>query len=107
MNHHNMCLYASNLYGWTMSQKLPVNDFKWNKNAFKFNEHFIKNYDKNFLKQPLNILRGFQFFIVIYHFYLKESRLKNSKSLYTICMIKNLYYSLRNFKTSIKSWLVF
>ena len=50
MNHHNMYLYASNLYGWTMSQKLPVNDFKWNKNAFKFNEHFIKNYDKNFLK---------------------------------------------------------
>ena len=45
-----MCLYASNLYGWTMSQKLPVNDFKWNKNTFKFNEHFIKNYDKNFLK---------------------------------------------------------
>ena len=22
-------LDANNLYGWTMSQKLPVNDFKW------------------------------------------------------------------------------
>ena len=22
-------LHANNLYGWTMSQKLPVNNFKW------------------------------------------------------------------------------
>ena len=26
--------------------KLPVNGFKWNQNAFKFNEGFIKNYDE-------------------------------------------------------------
>ena len=25
-------LYASNLYGWEMLQKLPVNSFKWNEN---------------------------------------------------------------------------
>ena len=29
-----------------MSQKLPVNGFKWNKNILKFNEEFIKNYDE-------------------------------------------------------------
>ena len=29
-----------------MSQKLPVNGFKWKKNMLKFNEKFIKNYDK-------------------------------------------------------------
>ena len=42
-------LDANNLYGWTMSQKLPVNDFKWVKQEelSKFNEDFIKNYDKN------------------------------------------------------------
>ena len=28
-----------------MSQKLPVDDFKWKKNMLKFNEDFIKNYD--------------------------------------------------------------
>ena len=32
-----------------MSQKLPVNDFKWvkHKELSKFNEGFIKNYDEN------------------------------------------------------------
>ena len=29
-----------------MSQKLPVNNFKWEKNILKFDENFIKNYDE-------------------------------------------------------------
>ena len=42
-------LDANNLYGWTMSQKLPVNDFKWIniEELSNFNEDFIKNYDEN------------------------------------------------------------
>ena len=36
---------ANNLYGWAISQKLPVNGFKWAKNLSKFNEIFIRNYD--------------------------------------------------------------
>ena len=40
-------LDANNWYGWAMSQKLPVNGFKWVRNLSKFNEHFIKNYDEN------------------------------------------------------------
>ena len=36
-----------NLYGWAMSQKLPVNGFKWVENLSKFNEDFLKNYDEN------------------------------------------------------------
>ena len=40
-------LPANNLYGWAMSQKLPVNGFKWKKNVLKFNEDFIKNYDED------------------------------------------------------------
>ena len=31
-----MYLDESNLYGWAMSQKLPVEGFKWEKNIFKF-----------------------------------------------------------------------
>ena len=40
-------LDANNLYGWTRSQKHPVNDFEWVKKLSKFNEKIIKNYDEN------------------------------------------------------------
>ena len=46
-------LDANNLYGWALSQKLPVNGFKWVKQEelSNFNEDFINNYDENiFLK---------------------------------------------------------
>ena len=38
-------LDANNMYGWKMSQKLPVKGFKWvkQKKLSKFNEDFIKN----------------------------------------------------------------
>ena len=37
---------ANNLYGWEMSQNLPVDGFEWKKNTSKFNEKFIKNHKK-------------------------------------------------------------
>ena len=40
-------LDANSLYGWAMSQKLPVNGFKWIEDTSKINEEFIKNYDEN------------------------------------------------------------
>ena len=42
-----MHLDASNLYGWAMSQKLPVNGFKWVKSLSQFNESFIRDYNEN------------------------------------------------------------
>ena len=41
-----MYLDANNLYEWTMSQKLPVDGFKWIKMLSEFNEDFIKNDDE-------------------------------------------------------------
>ena len=32
---------------WAMSQKLPVNGFKWIKKTSKIDQHFIKNYDED------------------------------------------------------------
>ena len=40
-------LDANNLYGWAITQNLPVNGLKWVKNLSEFNEDFIKNYDEN------------------------------------------------------------
>ena len=40
-------LDANNLYGWAISQKLPVNNFKWSEDTSKINEDFIKNYYEN------------------------------------------------------------
>ena len=40
-------MHANNLYGWAMSQKLPVNGFKWKDDLSRFNENFIKNYNEN------------------------------------------------------------
>ena len=42
-------LDANNLYGWAMSQKLTVNDFKWVKqeDLSQFSEDVIKSYDEN------------------------------------------------------------
>ena len=57
---------GNNFYGWAMSQKLPVNNFKWAKKLSKFNEHFIKNYDENSDKR---------FFLEVNVEYLKNSNL--------------------------------
>ena len=43
-------LDANNLYGWMMSQKLPVNGLKWVEKLSKFNERFIKSYNENSYK---------------------------------------------------------
>ena len=42
-------LDANNLYGWAVSKKLPVDSFKFieKDNLSKFDEKFIKDYDKN------------------------------------------------------------
>ena len=37
---------VNNLYGWVMSQKLPINNFEWIKDTSQFNEDFMKNYNE-------------------------------------------------------------
>ena len=82
-----MYLDANNLYGWEMSQKLPVDGFKWVKDLSKFNESFIKNYDENsnngyILEVDVEYPKNYLIFIVIYHFYPKERKSENVISLF-------------------------
>ena len=82
-----MYLDAKNLYGWAMCQKLPVNGFQWIKNLSKFDESFIKSYDENsnkgyFLEADVEFLKNYLIFIKIFHFYQKEKKLENVKSLF-------------------------
>ena len=87
-----MYVDANNLYGWGMSQKLPVNGFKRKKVCL------------NLMKTQKNP-KKYLIFIVIYHSYQKEGKLINVQSLYAISMIKKICFSHKNSEASIKSWI--
>ena len=36
---------VDNFYGWAVSQKLSVNDFKWVEETSQFDDDFIKSYN--------------------------------------------------------------
>ena len=83
---------ANNLYEWAISQKLPVNEFKW-KNMFKFNEKSIKNYDEDsdkgyILEVDVEYSKRLPHFHSNAPFLPKKWRLKNLISLFLIFMIK-------------------
>ena len=74
-----MYLDANNLYGWAMSQKLPVNGFKWVNDLSRFNEDFIKNYNENsdigyFIEVDVEYPKNYLVLIKIYYFYQKEKK---------------------------------
>ena len=105
-----MYLDANNLYGWAMSQKLPVNGFKWVEKLSRFNERFIKNYNKNsdrgyFLEVDVDYPKK----LFNFHKYLPflPERKKFNKCEKLICSIddKKICYSHKSFKTSIKLWI--
>ena len=93
-----------------MSQKLPVNGFKWVEKSrlSRFNERFIKNYNENsdigyflevdidYPKELFNLHKDLPFL---------PERKKDNKCGKFICSIedKKICYSYKSFKTSTKS----
>ena len=105
-----MYLDANNLYGWEMSQKLPVEYFKWIKKLSKFNEDFIKNYDENsdflevnakYPKNLYNLHRDLPFL---------PERLKIEKYNKIVCNIydkKNYVVHIKALKQALNHGLIF
>ena len=83
-------LDANNLYGWAMSQKLPVNGFMWyNDYLSDLSGDFIKNYDEDsdegyFLEVDVEYPKQLFALIINYHFYQKEENQKNQKNLFVV-----------------------
>ena len=85
-------LDANNLYGWEMSQKLPVNGFKWVKNTSKIDEEFIKNYDEDsdkgyILEVDVNYPRKLHDLHSALPFLPKRMKIDNYKKL--VCNLRN------------------
>ena len=107
-----MYLDANNLYGWAMSQKLPINGFKWvEKSRFsRFNEISIKNYDENsdkgyffevdvdYPKKLFDLRKDLPFL---------PERKKVNKVKNLICGIEGKEKSVvhKSIKASLKSWI--
>ena len=103
-------LDANNLYGWAISQKLPVDSFEQveENDLSRFNESFKKITMKPvikdiFLKQMLNIQKIFINYIAAYHFYQKEKNRKNQKACLYCTRKRKLCCPQKSFKTSTKS----
>ena len=104
-------LDANNLYGWAMSQKLPINGLEWVKNLSKINEDFIKKYIENsdkgcFLEVDLEYSKTL--FNSHEDLPFLPERKKNNKSRETYLQYRRqrkICCSYKSLKTSTKSWL--
>ena len=100
-------LDANNLYGWAMSQKLPVNGFKWENDLSRFNEDFIKNYNENsdvgyFLEVDVEYPK--KLFDSHKDLPFLPERKKNRKTCLYYRRQRKIRHSHKSFKTSTKSW---
>ena len=59
----------NNFYGWAISQRLILGDFKWVEETFQFNENFIKAIMKIVMKNMFNIYKNCMNLKMIHLFY--------------------------------------
>ena len=95
-------LDENNLYGWAMSEPLPVGGFKWIGKASKINEDFIKNYDEVDVKCPkeLHDLHSNLPFL--------PERMKINKCTKLVCNLfdkKNYFVHIRTLKQALMNGL--
>ena len=99
------------LYGWLISQKLPVNDFKWVKFISEFDGSFIKSYNKEsdegyFFEVDIHQLENLQNLHNDLPFLPEIMETEKVEKLATNSHDR-ISYTHKKFKASIKSWINF
>ena len=93
-NHHILNIGdGNNLSGWAMSQKLPVNKFEWIESTSQFNEDYKEGRKEEsdegyFLEVDVEYPEKLHKLHNNLPFLLEEMKIKKSKSLLLIDMIK-------------------
>ena len=103
-------LDANNLYGWAMSQKLPVNNFKWIEDTSKIDKKFIKNHYENsrkgyILEVDVKYPKELHDLHSDFPFLPKKMKIDKCKKLMCHLHNKEKYVVHIVIKTSIKSWV--
>ena len=106
-------LDANNLYGGVMSQKLPVNGFKWldSDNINEINEEFIKNYHENdnkgyILEVVVKYLKRLHKLQSDLPFLPKRIKINKCKKLVCNLSNKKKYVThINSLKQGVKSWI--
>ena len=103
---------VNNLYGWPISQKLPVNNFEWIKDTSQFNENFIKTYNGEsdegyFLKVDVQYLEKLHEFHNDLPFLPERMKIKKVEKLVPNLQDKTEYViHIRNLKHALNHGLV-
>ena len=98
---------VNDLYGWAMSQKLPVNNFEWIEENSQFNEDFIKTYNEEsefFFQYPEKNIYELDNDLPFLH---ERKKLKKAEKPVTNLYDKTECYTHKKFKTSNSSWIKF
>ena len=106
-------LDANNLYGYAMSKKLLIRNFKWldKDDISKFNDELIKKYDENSdIGYIFEVDIEYSKHIDMLHSDLPflPERMKINKSIKLFCNVqdkKKLRSTHSSFKASIRSWI--
>ena len=89
-----------------MSQKLPVNGFKWFEDTSEINEEFTKNHDENNDKgYILEVDVKYSRKLHDLPFLPKRMKIDKCKNLCVIYLIKKIRRAYKIIKTSTKSWI--
>ena len=104
---------VNNLYGWTMLQKLPVNNFEWITDTSQFNEDFIKIYNKEsdegyFFEVDVQYPKKLHELYNDLQFLPERMKIEKVEKLVANLHDKTEYViHIKKFKTSIKAWVSF